>query len=187
MVEGGNGHYYEFVATGSFSQPTWEQARAAAAARSHTGLPGGLATITSAAEQQFVFAARPAAPAFFYLGGVQAPGAAAPDAGWSWITGEPWDFTAWSINPREPNDISPAGEPSTIDRGYEQHLSFGTFFSDAAANWNDLNGTQPRFVGGYVVEYVAVPEPASAMLLAAAGVMLCRPRRGGDGAKRPQT
>ena len=48
---GGNGHFYEFVPAYALS---WTQANAAAQARFHNGVPGHLATITSAGENAFI-------------------------------------------------------------------------------------------------------------------------------------
>lgn len=56
VSEGGNGHYYEVIDMGPTSATwlTWEQARAAAEAASYLSVPGHLATITSAEEEQFI-------------------------------------------------------------------------------------------------------------------------------------
>ena len=90
--EAGNGNFYEFVPINPFQPLSWEQARSAAAGRSHQGLPGHLATITSAAEQAFVgsISNPPTSPGYYFLGGVQAEGAGARSEGWSSVTGEPW-------------------------------------------------------------------------------------------------
>ena len=119
-----NGHYYELVLV---DPPVrWEEARDLASQRSFKGLQGHLATITSAAENDFVCnvgAAR------YWLGGFQdtsAPDFAEPDSGWRWITGEPWDFSNWHA--KEPNNL-----PLPGTTGDEDYL---TLF--AAYKWNDL-------------------------------------------------
>jgi hypothetical protein len=189
VSEGGSGHYYEFVPTGPFAPLSWDQARAAAGARSHAGLPGHLATVTSAQEQLFLVSlwrGSRTPPGYYFLGGSQAEGAAGLTEGWSWITGEPWEFTAWSVDPREPNDMSPGGEPQTVERGNEQHLAFGTFGSlNPLANWNDLNARSPTPVAaGYVVEFT-VPEPSAASVIAGASMLLCLRRRRPAGVTAP--
>ena len=54
VASGGNGHWYEFV----FAQSgfTFGQARAASLAASHMGMQGYLATVTSQAENDFIYA-----------------------------------------------------------------------------------------------------------------------------------
>src|SRR5205085_5263398 len=51
LSDGGNGHYYEFVRATFIN---YDQAKAQAAAKSFAGLPGHLATITSAPEGDFI-------------------------------------------------------------------------------------------------------------------------------------
>ncbi|MEO8302742.1 MAG: choice-of-anchor Q domain-containing protein [Betaproteobacteria bacterium] len=54
IASGGNDHWYEFIyASAGF---TWEQAQVAAAGSSHLGMPGYLATVTSQAENDFIYA-----------------------------------------------------------------------------------------------------------------------------------
>jgi len=175
-AQGGNGHYYEYV---RFSLDLkWEQSRIAASARSFAGLPGYLATTTSDAERLFVANV----PGFndggenladAWLGGFQADDSPAPAAGWSWVTGEPWAETFWGQG--EPNN----GPPEGPDLGTTQHLSmFGPFRGATKVGyWNDEHGTPPNPVLGYMVEYSAVPEPASALLLAVPLALLARRRR----------
>ena len=52
-LSGGNGNYYEVVQLGS---ATWTSARSQALSRSHLGLSGYLASITSAEEMSFISA-----------------------------------------------------------------------------------------------------------------------------------
>ena len=170
VSEGGNGHYYDYLLrTQSFS---WTEARDEAAASSFMGVAGHLATITSDAESQFL-GSHFRQPSFqVWAGGVQAPGAATPASGWSWVTAEPWDFTSW--NTGEPNDWP----TRDVENGEEQYLSVTTYFTGGRGGsvWND-NSLRAVPVG-YVVEY-PVPEPTSAALMGfAAGVLLTRrPRR----------
>ncbi|MBM4013036.1 MAG: hypothetical protein FJ286_17005 [Planctomycetes bacterium] len=129
---GGNGHWYEYIATNR----TWEQARADAQARG-----GYLATITSAAENNYVFGlfGSSATP---WLGGYQdsaAPGYSEPAGGWRWVTGEPWSYTSWA-----------AGEPNNGSNA-ENVLRTG---SQSAKTWIDAVGTA---TAPYVIEYDSDP------------------------------
>jgi len=136
VTNNANGHYYEgvFVSGGI----NWANARDAAAGRTHLGLKGHLATITSAAEEQFLIANLPnAVSGEYWLGGYQdhsAPNYSEPGGGWRWITGEAWSYTNW--NSAEPdNNVT------------EDYLQF--YKSDGG--WNDGNGS--FLLAGYVVEY----------------------------------
>jgi hypothetical protein len=99
--DGGNGHWYMAGQT----QVSWPVAQDSAQA-----MGGHLVTVTSAEELDFVnaLATVPYPGRGVWSGGLQvpAPAGAAPCSGsdchWAWVTGEPWDFTAWDID--EPND-----------------------------------------------------------------------------------
>jgi hypothetical protein len=133
-----NGHYYELVSSGGIS---WTAARVAAGSRTHLGLQGYLATLTSDAEHTFVVQTFvPSINIPVWLGGEQPAGSAEPAGGWRWITGEAWSYTKW--DPGEPNDQGNEDALAMIGRG----------------TWNDA----PRGYGGYagyIVEYGAVSPP----------------------------
>jgi hypothetical protein len=142
-----NQHYYLLVRTPE--GVTWQAAQNHAVA-----LGGTLATITSAAENNFVFS-RASDPTVWvlaqnptrilgpWLGGFQPAGTAEPLGGWSWATGEAWSYANW--HPNEPNNVN----------GNEEHLQFYTLGTVPAAKWNDLLATKPML--GYVVELEVVP------------------------------
>ncbi len=133
------GHYYEAVATGNIG---WTASRNAAAARSYAGCPGHLATLTSAQEMAFIGTNFPAAlSGNYYLGGYQLPGSEEPAGGWTWITGEPWDYANWA--PNEPNNNGPGPE---------------SFLQLCAGGWNDT--LDIAWYYGYVVEYEC-PNPVN--------------------------
>lgn len=148
---GGNGHYYLAVyVPGGIN---WADARAKAQA-----LGGDLATITSAAENSFVFL-RIADPIFWrqpasgpvrlfgpWLGGFQPPGSGEPLAQWSWVTGESWSYTSWD-----------SGEPNNLN-GNEDHLHFFAPGTNPLPRWNDLVQTQS--CPGFVVESAVPPVAA---------------------------
>lgn len=151
---GGNGHWYLGVAVQQDIR--WSDAQAAAAAAG-----GHLATITSAAEDDFVWSIASRTelwtvvtqPAWTgakgpWLGLKQAPGNTVPWQGWAWVTGEPFEFAAWSGG--EPNDgCSPNDEDALNYLGP----------SPSFRRWNDFPGEVacggwglPR---SYIVEWSA--------------------------------
>ncbi len=91
LNEGGNGHYYEviLVPEGIDWQAAYNAANAAG---------GYLATITSQAENDFVYSLASINTAFWtpgrgetsigpWLGGFQPDGSPEPDGNWQWVTG----------------------------------------------------------------------------------------------------
>ena len=124
-----------------------------------------LATITSQAENDFVVSLL-TEPGSFWLGGFQPPDETDPEANWSWVTGEIWDYTNWS-------DPTTSGLPFTQpDDAYgpasEQYLQL--WHHDY--RWNDE--AIADYSGGYIAE--TIPEPATMMLLGLGGLLL-RKRR----------
>ena len=132
-----NGHLYEVIRVPDGIH--WEDANQAAQA-----LGGHLVTITSAAENNFVFsiAASTENRHGFWLGGYQLQGSSEPDGGWVWVTGEPWNYTCWDDE-----------EPNNSD-GNEDRLHFHW---ENGWRWNDLsNDDGPLLPGsprGFIVEY----------------------------------
>ncbi len=127
-----NGHYYEAMATDNIG---WTASRDAAAARSYAGCAGHLATITKPEEMAFIVTNFPQAMSrSYYLGGYQLPASKEPDGGWTWITGEPWEYTGWA--PGEPNNNGPAPE---------------AYLQLCPGGWNDT--WERAWYYGYVVEY----------------------------------
>lgn len=140
-----NGHFFEAV------DPfvvTWQAAKDLTESRG-----GYLATITSDAENQFVFSSaddqRFWRAGLFqnfgpWIGGFQADGADEPGSGWQWVTGEPFEFTAWRSG--EPNDQGLFEENALhlmADAGVRQPL------------WND--NAAGDILHGFVIEWNAFP------------------------------
>lgn len=134
------GHSYEV-----FEAPliTWVDARAAAESKG-----GYLATLTDAAENQFVFD-HVVVPAFgtgnqgndgvqAWIGGFQPDKTSEPDGGWQWVTGEAWSYTNWG-----------GLEPNNAGGGIEDHLTINRF---GDWTWND-EGSWMGGIRGYIVEY----------------------------------
>lgn len=131
-----NGHYYKLV--GIPGGITWTNANAAAGQMTYNGMQGHLATINSAQENTFLTQYSHIANRC-WLGGIQLPGSAEPDGGWSWITGEPWSYSNW--DDWEPNNTTP----------YEDVMELMQ-----TGKWNDRihTGTYPY---GYIVEFEPGP------------------------------
>lgn len=141
----GNGHWYEYVAT----PLTWLDARADALSRSHLGMAGYLATITSAAEDAFAYSLLPSATSA-WLGGTDGYGLST-EGNWIWAdgpeAGQALTYTNWA--PGEPNNLN-----------IEDGLS-----ARSTGQWNDYLNNRPL---GYIVEYSApapVPLPAGLPLV----------------------
>ncbi|MCG8406730.1 MAG: hypothetical protein MI923_16160 [Phycisphaerales bacterium] len=172
---GGNGHSYDAIL--KTDGITWQQAEAEA-----ISMGGHLATITSADENDFVHSLIATNPAFWvnvgvdtrgpWLGAFQQPGSPEPNSGWTWVTGEPFDYTNWGTSangPTQPQD-NPSGEDWL-------HF-FGGGNSNFADTWNDLHadGNPPNAAPrGYIVEFV--PEPGSASILLMISLMMLRIKR----------
>jgi len=155
VEDGGNGHWYEPVASGDGI--SWGDARAEAIARG-----GDLATITSAAENVFVYSLVDSREFWDsvdslgpWLGGYQDPLASDPAENWHWVTGESWDFTSWARS--EPNDWG---------KEEDRLMFYWRKFTTDTPVWNDQDGA--RRINGFVIEYV--PEPSSLALLAMGAV-----------------
>ncbi|HAU36296.1 MAG TPA: hypothetical protein DCX07_01080 [Phycisphaerales bacterium] len=147
----GNGHYYQAV-SGKPGGFTWYEADEAARKRVFQVAPGHLATIASAEENDFIVRTFPEAyRGAAWLGGYQPKGASEPAGGWCWVTGEPWQYTAWA--PGEPNNSNFSAEFS-----HEDGLQYRSDPAMPWGSWNDFLRTRQSyppadFYPGYVVEY----------------------------------
>jgi hypothetical protein len=165
VASGGNGHAYEVI--GLAGGISWDDARAAARAAG-----GDLASLTSAAENNFVFGLSDSAAYWYnfdafnsigpWLGGFQPGGSPEPAGGWQWVSGEAFAFSNWS--PGQPDNFS--GE----DRLHYHLTGVGR-----AATWNDIQGSGGVLPRAYVVEYV--PEPGASFVLACAFMFWVRRAR----------
>ena len=156
VSEGGNGHYYERFDNATI---TWTQAQSAA-----ESMGGYLATVASAAENNFITDLLPVTPTWdetFFLGGFQNDPSTTPSDNWQWLTGEAWGFENWRSG--EPSDATNNGRP------YEDRLEIYTH-PDVRGTWNDIHREEPR-TGGYIVE---IPEPATLGLLLLGGLAMLR-------------
>jgi hypothetical protein len=137
-ADGGNGHWYQvMVATTSIS---WFEAN------ERSGSVGGyLATLTTTEENAWVHAIAANTPGAWVLGGFWVFGPwigghrdSSNDQIWVWVTGEPWNFTAW--------------HPSQPDSNAQTVISFGGG-GPTAATWADTSTDEP--VHSYIIEWSA--------------------------------
>lgn len=165
---GGNGHTYRVVARTSLV--SWDEADAEAKAAG-----GYLATITSAAENNFVFSLVDD-PAYWtqtinghgpWIGGFQAIGSPEPAGGWSWVTqpgalgAEPLAFTNWEAG--EPNDMRATVNNVTYN---QDRIAFFHSGMGRAATWsdeyNETGSPLNQWTKSYVIEFG--PRPANLVL-----------------------
>ncbi|MBS1825197.1 MAG: hypothetical protein JST93_07735 [Acidobacteria bacterium] len=162
ISSGGNNHWYDYVPAVSIFDPThFDTARSNALASTHLGLPGYLATVTSAAEQEFINSS------FSFLLGFGASGSAflgasdtASEGDFRWLDG-PEAGQTLNYNNWYPGYPSGSGNYLALSMSYADpfHPSFG---------WIDSGST----AFGYVIEYsgtadAGVPEPSTLLLMLA--------------------
>ncbi len=151
-----NGHYYDII-TGQHGI-TWLQANSSAQSLTYKGLQGHLVTITSEEENNFIVAEYGTyfTNLDYFIGGIQPPGSAEPDGGWTWVTGEQWSYTNWY--PGEPNNhyggddgVHPYGYPNDVLEVW------------AGGQWNDYVSDASEWDrDGYIVEWdFAAPAPVA--------------------------
>lgn len=144
----GNGHYYKLVEPDGGI--TWTQANATAEAKVFLGARGHLATVTSQPEWDFIVEYFPRQ--YTWIGLTDE----AEEGRFEWVTGEPFDFSAWfSSGPKEPNNQG--GQEHWVHYARRTDLGWGwNDFRDAATVWGAATHS-------YLVEY-PVPEPSTSVL-----------------------
>ena len=176
VEDGGNGHYYELVGN-IVHYPddvwSWQDAKLIAESRSWLGLQAHLATITTAAENQFIldaFFVSQRWPTWIGLtdsetyGGTESYNYGWParqTQGWVWVTGEPVEYTNWHPDFETPANFYEDSDFVTIGSQWNDH-----------AYWVDiLSGTAGH--AQFLAEYDVIPEPSTVIvwsLLGASGV-----------------
>ena len=139
----GNGlpHFYEYVSDSTIS---WTSAKTAAENRYYAGMQGYLATITSAAENEFL---KTRMPSNAWIGASDA----ASEGTWKWVTGPEAGQTFWSgsssgsaVNGAYANWQS--SQPNNTNGGQDYGEILPT-----DGEWNDRSNTE--YPDGYLVEY----------------------------------
>ncbi len=128
-----NGHWYELVRPYVSKQTSWSEAKDSAEQKG-----GYLATLTSQAENDFVFSSLPSTGfSYGWLGGYRISDGIESTEGWAWITGEDWSYSSWSTN--EPNNSWPSFLMYTVQ---------GSVFT---GKWGDEPESQSLWT--YIIEY----------------------------------
>jgi len=127
-----NKHWYQ-----RFDNPTmtWHEAKAFC-----ESLGGYLATITSGAEDEFVYnnLGENSPNIHPWLGGYQLNKIDEPAGNWAWVTGEPWvyiNFFGWPNSWGEPNDCAGIEDYLVYFTPWDEDITGGT---DRVSFWNDL-------------------------------------------------
>jgi hypothetical protein len=146
VADGGNGHAYAALTT----PDTWANHNTAA-----TSLGGYLATLTSAAENEWVLNRFANSPNY-WIGLYQPPGTPEPDEGWVWVTGEAYQWTNWKDG--EPNNhVYVAG--AWRDEDHVCVAGVPHTWNDRNADYSDLHA---------IVEHSnpeEIPEPSTLLLM----------------------
>lgn len=166
VASGGNGHYYDYVpAISIFAGVSFGTARSAAEASSYVGLPGYLATITSAEENDFL------ASSFSLLYGF-----GSTTITWFGASDEQTDGVfRWLAGPEvgQPAVYTNFNAGQVDQPGQINYLAMYRFAGQSESNGQWLIYNNGNSALGYFVEYGpesssgnAVPEPASWALAA---------------------
>jgi hypothetical protein len=144
---------------------SWDQAYSEARAAG-----GYLATITSAAENAFIFSLIDD-PTYWkqsanghgpWIGAYQPNGSTEPSGGWTWVarTGTPdiEDFTYSNWESGEPNNMTTTVSGTTYSQNYAAFFHLG---AGRAATWSDeydqTGGTLNQWTFSYVIEFSETP------------------------------
>ncbi len=142
------GHRYQLVP----GKLTWPQAKKKA-----EEMGGHLATITSKEENAFfrsTFGARLPNKKEITIGGSQK----SADAPWQWVTGEPFDFTAWHTGAPHDATLRSANDVFPLGLCYDRK-------SDSSIGWYDTSQNFFTVSEGFLVEWdddgTGKPAPAA--------------------------
>ena len=150
--DGGNGHWYQVVLEPAGLAWSVAQERAVAAG-------GHLATITSQSEDELAFGLAGRIDAAWsgpyslgpWLGGSQQAGAAEPAEGWTWVTGEPWNYrppSSWNSG----SGLGSCG--GNADNGGGGAAESSLHYMWRFPCWNDAKPTGDYFGDGRVRSYI---------------------------------
>ncbi|WP_436714499.1 lectin-like protein [Roseiconus lacunae] len=144
---GGNGHYYQLILT---DHPvSWHQAARDSMSRHHLGMPGHLATVTSAEEDRFIIEKLigESIPRGIWIGLTDV----LRESQFRWVTGEPVGYTNWAASPeQQPDNYREADWHGGEDYG----MYTATVGSERSWAWNDLSiDSIHETISAYLVEY----------------------------------
>ena len=147
-----DGHFYEYIST----PLVWSAAKDSAAAKTYYGLQGYLATVTSAAESNFILDIQDNSSNVLWLGGSDDVSQGTSNGTWIWVTG-PEAGTIFYQGGAAYNGSYvnwESGQPDNTGGG-EHYLQFFTNSSTYTPGaWNDRRGGNAY---GYIVEYGGMP------------------------------
>ncbi|QPK61556.1 hypothetical protein IVG45_11660 [Methylomonas sp. LL1] len=182
-----NGHYYELHTFTDDWRLDWSEAKNFAESLSHQGGSGYLATVTSQAEDDFLWSVLGAQGSF--LGGFDTSSYNSTDGkwkhqAWQWVSGEAFSYTNFLQG--EPNHWQ---DNSALTPDPEDYLMYWWQAGAGNERWNDTNLDSSHLtsegiryvVRGFVVEFnptltTPVPVPPSIWLFGS-GLMLLLQRR----------
>ena len=156
------GNYYAYV-TAPGAGITWLAANDEAQTVRRDNVPGHLAVPTSVAENAWIVqnmlimgvpgfpSGYPVAADRYWLGGYQLPGSNEPADGWTWVTGEPFNFSTANWDPLEPNNSGGEERLAYWRRNHTQPYDPLDGTQRPVGEWND----EPSWLQnkGYVVEW----------------------------------
>ena len=151
VSDGGNGHWYQF----SNQKIGWNASSILALNKA-----GYLATITSENENTFIYNYLNVLDLWNgergpLLGGFQdknSPNYSEPSGGWTWVTGEAWNFENWYPGGKP----TTGGEPNNSSGqspGEEDFLAMDK--RSEICGWNDMNGLIDGPYNGLLIEWSA--------------------------------
>ena len=105
-----------------------------------------------------------------FLGGYQPAGSEEPAGGWSWLSGDEWDYANWAVNlddgvtDQDPRDNTQPND-SGDEEGSQPIMGYGEM-NLPVATWGDYMGAVgtygetklPGFSYGFVIEYDSNPD-----------------------------
>lgn len=141
-----DGHLYDAIAADGGIN--WTDARIAAEGISSGACQGYLASITSAAENEFILEEfGGGVPSIggpgYWIGGFEDLGTADPAEGWTWVSGEAFDYADWA-----------PGQPDGILTQDAIRFAGTTGGFSSTVKWEDAEGTATS--PGYIVEFDGV-------------------------------
>lgn len=172
----GETHWYETVHTPE-GGINWVQAKILAEQQG-----GYLASVHSEAENDFIFSLVEEDKFWYkfdhgdgifvlsgpFLGGFQPEGAAEPDGGWRWVSGESWGFERWQKAGLEIGIRAEPDDQPNNNRGTQNVLGFGEV-DVPVAYWSDLphmmstHNTRMPSCYGFIIEYNDKPSRATCL------------------------